>query len=44
MDLATEIQGATDCAVFERNEALLYRHFETRWLTLGLALIKIESR
>ena len=44
MEVAAELQDATVFAVFERNEALFYRHLETRWLTLVPALIKIESR
>ena len=44
MEVAAELQDATVFAVFERNEALFYRHVETRWLTLVPALIKIESR
>ena len=44
MGVAAELQDSTVFEVFSRNEALFYRHVETRWLTLVPALMKAEER
>ena len=44
MEVAAELQGSTVFEVFSRNEALFYRHVQTRWLTLVPALKKVEKR
>lgn len=44
MEVAADLQDAQVFEVFERNEALFYRHVETRWLTLSPALVKVEDR
>ena len=41
---AVDFQNEALFVVFERNEALFYRHVECRWLTLVPALQKVEER
>ena len=44
MHVAAELQDKEIFQVFSRNEALFYRHIETRWLTLVPSLQKVEER
>ena len=44
VQVAVDFQNEALFAVFERNEALFYRHVECRWLTLVPALQKVEER
>ena len=44
MQVAVDFQNEAIFSVFQRNEALFYRHVECRWLTLVPALQKVEER
>ena len=44
MHVVAELQNKEIFEVFSRNEALLSRHVETRWLTFVPALAKVEQR